>query len=537
MAPRANAARRPWRLIVPAALAMAAAAAAIIAGCSANPPFDPATVPNQRPSVHLFVGPIDPNGVLNPTSYYRRTFRWSGTDADGWVKQYYVSVQTQAGVAAAWDTTQRTDTTMTFQPDDLGNAQATFLLVCRDDRGALSDTVRQFVPLRNFPPAVNFQSDFNPLRNLQREFHDASGAITTNPSAAADTTYFNWGPMNFRLFALDLDGAPTMDEFYRYTLADGDPGVTLDEGDPAADPNTCWVRVPFNSSAEIKQFSIFVKDVVPGIRTLRVSVKDEAHSDANFRFTWEVRAPKGPVLFIADGMSPDARAFFTNILDSRFGVGGWDEYNFWFGAPDIPSVLLETYRKFQVVFWTDSGAGSQSLKTASAPGGVLQQYMVPSDGAPAGRFLFVSRGFVGQSNGLTVAFLQAVVGVSPTSSPATPLRYPIDKAAIHQSGSLFDMVTAKTVTSGGQGLAPLSAWIADGRNEILYRMESCTCYGDPRRPLPPYDPVVGIRVPSHATSSVARMVGLSLQLDNFNPAHVSNVIYSILTTELGVVAK
>lgn len=527
----ATGARRTWLLIVPAVLAIAGVIAAITAGCSANPPFDPSTVPNQKPSVRLFVGPVDPGGVLNPTSYYRRTFRWSGSDADGWVKQYYVSVQTEANVAAPWDTTESTDTTMTFQPDDLGNAEATFLLVCRDDRGALSDTVRQFVPLRNFPPAVNFQSDYDPLRNLQREFHDASGAITTNPSAAVDTTYFNWGSMNFRLFAMDLDGAPTMDEFYRYTLADGDPGLTLDYDDPAADPNTCWVRVPFNSTAEIKQFSIFVTDVVPGLRTLRVSVKDEANSDANFSYTWEVRAPKGPVLFIADGMSPDARAFFTNILDERFGAGGWDEYNFWFGAPDIPTVLLETFRKFSVVFWTDSGAGSLSLKTASAPGGVLQQYMLPTDGSPAGRFLYTSRGFVGQTNGLAVAFLQSVVGVSPTSSPPSALRYPVDKVAIHQSGALADMTTARTVTSGGQGLARLST--VD--NEILYRMEYCTCYGDPRRPLAPYDPIVGIRVPSRATSAQARMVGLSLQLENFNPAHVSNVLWGILTTELGVV--
>lgn len=531
MAPRARMARYPWRLIVPSALAMAGAAAAIIAGCSANPPFDPSSVANQPPTVRLFVGPVDPGGVLNPTSYYRRTFRWSGSDADGWVKQFYVSVQTQPGVEAPWDTTLRTDTTMTFQPDDEGNAQATFLLVCRDDRGTLSDTLRQYVPLRNFPPAVNFQSDFDPLRNLQREFIDVNGDITTNPSAAVDTTYFNWGPMNFRMFALDLDGAPTMDEFYRYTLADGDPGVTLDDDDPAADPNTCWVRVPFNSSAEIKQFSIFVRDVVPGIRTLRVSVRDEALSDANFSYTWEVRAPKGPVLFIGDGMSPDSRAFFEGILDARFGADGWDQYNFWFGAPDIPSVLLETFRKFPVVFWTDGGSGSLSLRTASAPGGVLQQYMSPTDGSAPGRFLFVSRGFVGQTNGLTVAFLQSVVGVSPTPAPATPLRYPVDKLVLHQSGTLADMMTAKTVTSGGQGLVRL----ATADNEILYKFESCTCYGDPRRPLPPYDPVVGIRVPSRATSSQARMVGLSLQLDNFNPAHVADVLHGILTTELGVV--
>ena len=38
-----------------------------------------------------------------------------------------------------------------------------------------------------------------------------------------DTTYWNWGPCNFRFFAMDEDGAETMNDFYRYTLAPGDP--------------------------------------------------------------------------------------------------------------------------------------------------------------------------------------------------------------------------------------------------------------------------------------------------------------------------
>ena len=488
-------------------------------------------MPNQPPTVRLFVGPVDPGGQLNPTSYYRRTFRWSGTDVDGWVREFYVSIRTQANVPAAWDTTTRTDTTMTFAPDDEGRAEATFLLVCRDDRGALSDTVRQFVPLRNFPPAVNFQSDFDPLRNLQREFRDASGAITLNPSAAVDTVYYNWGVMNFRMFALDLDGAATMDESYRYTLADGEPGVTRDVDDPEADPNLCWVRVPFNSSAEIKQFSIVVKDAAPGpARTLRVSVKDEANSDANFSYSWEVREPAGPVLFIGDGLSPTARAYFENVLDLQYGSGAWNWYNFWIGMPDSPTVLLETFRKFSAVFWTDGGSGSLNLKAASAANGVLAQY-VAADAVPQGRLLVVSKGLVGQPNGLTNVFLQAVVGISPTPAPATPLYLPTGKTAQHQGGVLPDMITTRTVSSAGVGLSRLSTF----DNEALYRMEYCQCYGVPPRPPGlPYDPIVGVRVPARGTSALARFVGLSVQLDAFDAAQVTSVLGAILSSELGV---
>lgn len=526
---------RSWPILLPALLTLTGAVAAIIVGCAANEPFDPLTVPNQPPVVRLFVGPVDPDSLLNATSYYQRTFRWSGTDADGWVREFYISVRTQADVPAAWDTTTTTDTTMTFDPDAQGNAEATFLLVCRDDRGALSDTVVQFIPLRNFPPAVNFQTDFDPLRNLQREFRDAAGQVTLDANAAVDTVFYNWGPMNFRMFALDPDGAETMDSFYRYTLADGEPEITFDVDDPDADPSIGWVRVPFNSSAEIKQFSIFLTDVEPGTaRTLRISVKDEANSDASFSYTWEVREPRGPVLFLAEGLTSAQRLFYEAILDARYGVGGWDRYAFWIvGAPDTPSVLLESFRKFEALVWVDAGSGSANIARASVLNGVLQQYMwpVPTGSAEPGAVLFVSRGLVGQVGGLTPAFLQVVVGVSPTPAPAAPLYLPLGKVALHQSGALPNMVTTRIATVGGVGMLLKAA--VD--NEALYRMESCSCYATPPRPsLPPYDPIVGVRVPKRATEALARFVGLSVQLDYFDAAQVAAVLRAILDTELGV---
>lgn len=524
-------ARLPWRLAIPGLVASAGVSAAILAGCAANEPFDPSSVPNEPPTVRLFVSPVDPEGELNPTSYYERTFRWSGTDVDGWVRTFYVSVRTKAGEPAPWDTTTSTDTTMTFLPDAQGNAEATFLLVCRDDRGALSDTFVQSIPLRNFPPTVNFQSDYDPLRNLQREFLDAGGSVTTDPAAAADTVYYNWGPMNFRMFALDLDGAPTMDSFYRYTLAEGEPELTLDHDDPAADPNLHWLRVPFNSSAEIKQFEIFVKDVIPGTRTLRVSVKDEATSDADFRYTWEVREPAGPFLFVPDGLSPNAKSFFETALAAQFGVGGWDTYNFWFGSPDDPAVFLETFRLFHAVFWTDSGSGSLNLKGASAANGPLHRYVLPLDGAPAGHMLYISKGMIQQVNGLSGTFLKEVTGVHPTPSPAQPLNLPIGKAAVHQSGTVPDMVTSRQVSQAGLGLAR-STLPGAAVYEILYRMESCSCYNG----RPPLDPVVGVRTPARDLAPVAGFVGLSIQLDAFDPAQASAVLGAILRDELGVVA-
>lgn len=290
---------RHVRILVP----LAAVVAWLAIGCAPNDPFDPATVENRPPTVRLSITPVDPDVDLNPTSYFERTFAWSGSDADGFVTEYYVSIRTDATVPAPWDTTTRTDTTMTFTTDELGEAQATFLLVCSDDRGALSDTVVQFIPLRNFPPLIGLQSDFDPLKNMQREFIDADGNPTEDGSAAVDTVFWNWGPMNFRLSASDPDGRSTMDPFYRYTLADVLPDSTYDLGDPRANPETAWVRAPFMDDADFAFFDILFEDVQPGTRTLTVSVKDEAGSDPMFRYQWVVRPPRGPVLYIPDRKS------------------------------------------------------------------------------------------------------------------------------------------------------------------------------------------------------------------------------------------
>jgi len=522
--------RRHLRILVPAA-GLACALALWAAGCSPNDPFDPDSVPNRPPTVRLSVGPVEPGGELNPTSYFERTFNWSGTDADGFVTEFYVSIRTDAAVPAPWDTTTRTDTTMTFTTDDQGEAEATFLLACRDDRGALSDTVVQFIPLKNFPPVIGFQSDFDPLRNLQREFRDADGNPTTDGSAAVDTVFWNWGPMNFRLSASDPDGRRTMDPFYRYTLADALPDSTYDLGDPRANPEDSWVRVPFETEDQFAFFDILFTTVLPGTRTLTVSVRDEAGSDPMFRYTWEVRAPRGPVLYIPDASSTATRAFYTEYLDTAYGAGGWETYAFWKGFPDDPAVLLHTMRKFALVLWTDTGTSSNNLKFAGASGGVLTQLLRPTDGAEPGRFLMVSRVLSGTRTGLGHPFLQEIVGVSPTGAPPSQLRMQPDKQALGLAAHLPAATSTRTSNDAGIGLK-----ILDGAdNEILYRMEECReCYGDPRRPAPPFDPIVAVRAPSRATRAEAWMVGISLQFDEFVKTEVFAVLDAVITVEMGV---
>ncbi len=75
--------------------------AALLTVSCTNDPFDPESVPNQPPVMRFFASPVVVDDVLNPTSYYQRTFHWSGSDADGEVEEYYVSIRTDAGVAGA----------------------------------------------------------------------------------------------------------------------------------------------------------------------------------------------------------------------------------------------------------------------------------------------------------------------------------------------------------------------------------------------------------------------------------------------------
>ncbi len=493
-----------------------------LAGCAANDPFDPASVANQPPHVQFFVGPVIPGGDLNPTSYFKRKFSWSGTDPDGWVTEYSISIRSQRDVSAPWITTTRTDTTMTFITGEDGTAEATFYLACKDNRGAASDTVVQFVPLRNFPPVVNFQSDFEPRVNMQRE-------ITSAGQAGADTTYWNWGVSNFRLFALDLDGAATMEDSYLYTLADGDPEQVYDVDDPLADPNSTWVRQPFpDLSSEVRDFDIQIKNASPGERTLRVKVRDEAQGEALFSYTWEVRPAKGRVLYIFDNSSSVGRVFYRGFMDEHFGADNWDTYDFWFGFPDRPYVLLETMRLFDLVIWTDGGSNSNILVKAAGRDGVLQQYVQGSDTAAPGKFLLITKAVAGSASRLPAVFVQSVLGITPSPAPPSEFGGIAGMKALGEASYLPDLTA---VGNGvlGLGIVPLNG------SDILYRMEYCeNCYGDPRRPRPPFDPVVAVRKPERAVSGFAQVVTVSLMLDQFDPVEAKAGLAALLDNELGV---
>lgn len=481
-------------------LAVAAACACIahLAGCT-NDPFDPSTVLNRPPVVRIFVS-TTPGGELTPTSYYERTFYWSGSDQDGFVVEYYVSIEMEAGVAAPWATTQGTDTTMTFTTDDQGEAQALIRLACRDDDGAVSDTISQYIPLRNFPPVINFVADY-------------------------DTTFWSYAAANFRFFALDLDGNVTMDDSVTYFLDTADTNLApVPEGEPGADPNLRpVVRRLDDTDAGLFEVDLYHVEQA-GTRTLSVRIGDEADARTTFDWTWEVLAPLSPVLLVDDLLGDIDVPFYHGSMDSIFGAGQWSRYDMSGGLPDRTWVMLETFKQFDAVFWYTGTATSGSLGDLA---GVLQEYLYASTGPSGqpGRLLLIAKGVIGGTQSLPPNFVQSTLGVSRT--PTQPTFYiPQDKTCFATPVGRLPDIHFTNNFSAGVGLAPMVG------SEAIYQMEYYLFWSPQRRP--PYEPIVGVRRPDAATETYARSVLITLQFEYIDPVDGLAAVRAMLTDELGV---
>jgi len=493
-----------------------------------NEPFDPDALENAPPVARFYVESVDSVG-LQPTSYYERTFHWSGTDPDGEVTEFHVSIRTREDEPAPWDTTTVTDTTMTFTTEEDGTAVAVFYLACRDDRGAMSDTLVRRIPLRNFPPQINLQSDFEPLANLQRE-------IVQDEGVPVDTTYWNWGPMNFRLSAFDLDGNATMDSTFRFTLAPGEPDCTRPLGHPEADPQRCWIEAPFDSYGDFWRCEVRLDRLNPGVLTLRVVVRDEADAEGVYRFTWEVRPPAGAVLTMPDNSGSGARGVVAEVLDAYAGEGNWDRYDFWFGPPDDPSLLLATMRLFHTVIWYNDGTASQYLQEAALSDGVLPAYLDGDAEHEPGHLLLCTPTLTGSRSDLPLSFRSGVLRVAREAEPnqAIEFSHAVGAQALGQAEGLPPMTVAEDNSANtleGVGLDLLSG------AEALYAMEECeACYcaepDNPRRCRPPWDPVVIHRVPDG--DGPASVVGFALRLGALETADVVAGLGAVLEQELEV---
>jgi len=482
---------------IAAALVLTALAGMLGLGCAGDP-FDPDSVPNHPPRARIYVGSVT-GDTLNPTSYYERTFYWSGSDVDGFVTEFHVSIETQEDVAAPWTVTGNTDTTMSFSTDDLGQARALIRLACRDDRGAMSDTVSQYLPLRNFPPIINFVTDY-------------------------DTFFWSYSSANFRCFALDLDGNVTMDDSVTFYLDTADTlAPVLVIGEEGADPALRRVRKPL-ADLITGEFEIELHgNAQPGERTLNILIEDEADSIFHFTWTWDVLPATGPVLMIDDFAGDFDVATYHRLMNDVFGEGEWPRYSLEGGLPDRLWVLTETLRQFECVFWYTGSSTSTSLVTMADQ---LASYLHRDNG---GRMLLVAKAIIGGAIQVPPSLVQNSLGI--VSQPTTPPFFIPQTKVVYAYTDDGDIENDTEVTvyrmmsniCGGVGLNPR----ADA--EAIYQAERRAVIQ-----IPNARPFVGVRFPHRDLAPVASAVTVSLQWEHIRYDDVLASFRHLLADELGV---
>lgn len=494
---------------------LALLAFAVVVGCS-NDPFDPDSLPNTPPVARIFVG-----GELQGTSYNQATFHWSGSDKDGLVVGFYVGISLDENPPLEWIFTTGDDTTATYSTDDEGRVAPTLYVVALDNREALSDTVVVTFPLVNFPPAIEFIRDFEPLQQ-------------------------SFGAASFEFLGFDLDGDETLQPFVDYRYAGSDPNNILDEEDPAADPAVAWVR----TARPPTRFSLGLRNIPPGDpddefrQTLYVRVFDEAGSSAVFEYEWQVFEVRGSVLLIDDNLTQLARdAFYRDALAAHLG----DEFSVWDISPGLPARaedLWLTLSQFSTLVWYTSSSASENLREAQA---VLQRY-ITEDIDPAtvgvqwGHLLLENQSLVGTASNLSSNFRTNVLGISATTDPRNSLeRYDIARNTIGslqinaQDASIPDLESVGLNYFGDAGIYfGLSGMLPQGDAAALWRFESHKWGGaaDPTCRLG-CEPIVAIRKPANEPP---RVISLGFQLDYANS--LGNAIEAVgdLLTLLGVEA-
>ncbi len=172
---------RPARLIAVGYLclvALLAAAAAMLAGCSGSDVYTGEIKDNQRPTIELTNGPLE-----GDTTQYSVHFFWLGEDQDGTIDHYeFCMVEGDPigfdpeDTVGAWITTELTDSVFSVSADDYDmNVEInqslygkfmkmhTFFIKAIDDRGSVSETAyRSFTAFTlapqifiNYPYATN----------------------------------------------------------------------------------------------------------------------------------------------------------------------------------------------------------------------------------------------------------------------------------------------------------------------------------------------------------------------------------------------
>jgi hypothetical protein len=286
-------------------------AALLLAGC------DPGTlVDNRLPNTHLALDTIALQGDNRLNSVVRMS--WYGTDVDGYVDRYEVSLD-----GTSWKTTRKQDSTFTLSiPAGQDTADVVLRVRAVDDDGGTDPTpARLRLPLKNARPVASIDPEGQTLgttlgvATYKWRASDPDGDETV---VAAEARFNNgtWFPI------------PVNQPVITFVV---EPGSTA----------TATARMVYGNNNSLETTAVDGLEIDEN-NTLYIRVKDVANrwSDADTALPVVFTRPSGDLLVVSGSPSTTANTYLSALAGSALDIDFWDMNV----AANLPAYWNPTFR-------------------------------------------------------------------------------------------------------------------------------------------------------------------------------------------------
>jgi hypothetical protein len=286
-------------------------AALLLAGC------DPGTlVDNRLPNTHLALDTIALQGDNRLNSVVRMS--WYGTDVDGYVDRYEVSLD-----GTSWKTTRKQDSTFTLSiPAGQDTADVVLRVRAVDDDGGTDPTpARLRLPLKNARPVASIDPEGQTLgttlgvATYKWRASDPDGDETV---VAAEARFNNgtWFPI------------PVNQPVITFVV---EPGSTA----------TATARMVYGNNNSLETTPVDGLEIDEN-NTLYIRVKDVANrwSDADTALPVVFTRPSGDLLVVSGSPSTTANTYLTALAGAGLDIDFWDMNV----AANLPAYWNPTFR-------------------------------------------------------------------------------------------------------------------------------------------------------------------------------------------------
>jgi hypothetical protein len=299
--------------------------------------------PKSPPDTSIFVDSINLSGENRLTSVVE--LFWLGTDRDGFVKQYEISFDEQE-----WSLVTKTDSTFKFTIDEGSDTTDIDFFVRSIDNDGLKDPTPAYlkIPIRNTPPTIQFNEDFQPIDSTNTVFSLIWNALDLDGENTIDTTFIKINDGDW--FA--IDGQKNAARFVPV-----DPGASGSVETRVLSSRTQSPSFTINSETEESQ-------TINGLRlndnnTVYIQTRDIAGalSEVDTSSTFFLKSKTSDFLMIGVHFDPSLRGVYGGILNNIsqpfdfidiLENKGRENIQFWnFNFP----LILEQYES---IFWYSS---------------------------------------------------------------------------------------------------------------------------------------------------------------------------------------